>query len=117
MNRIVISGRLVADPSLRYTQAGKGVTNFTVAVRRNKETADFIDVVAWDRDNYKLAEICANELAKGQWVTVPGRLQIRSYEDQEGKKRKAAEVIAETVEFSRAKTGTDDLAGLDVGDE
>lgn len=102
LNKIILIGRLVRDPELRYTQnSGIAVTRMTLAVDRpqfNKEKekeADFIDIVVWQ----KLAEICANNLGKGRLVAVEGRLEIRSYEDKQGIKRKAAEVIADTVKF------------------
>ena len=100
MNTIVLVGRLVADPSLRYTQTGTAVANFTLAVDRrqskdrDKET-DFIDVVVWS----KLAETCAQYIGKGRLVAVSGRLQIRPYQDKEGNRRKAAEVVADSVRF------------------
>ncbi len=106
MNKVILIGRLVADPNLRYTQSGHAVTNFTVAVDRQfssrggeKET-DFIDVVTWR----KLAEVCSNHLNKGRLVAVEGRLEIRSYEDKEGVRRKAAQIVAVQVKFlDRAK--------------
>lgn len=101
MNRVILIGRLVADPALRYTPNGVPVASFTVAVDRpfknqqgEKET-DFIDIVVWR----KLAELCANHLEKGRMVALEGRLQIRSYEAQDGTRRKAAEVVADTVQF------------------
>lgn len=106
MNKVILIGRLVADPNLRYTQSGHAVTKFTVAVDRQfssrggeKET-DFIDVVTWR----KLAEVCSNHLNKGRLVAVEGRLEIRSYEDKEGVRRKAAQIVAVQVKFlDRAK--------------
>ncbi len=101
LNKIILIGRLVADPQLRYTQSGIAVTNFTLAVNRSfvsqsgEREADFIDIVTWR----KLAEICANHLNKGRLVAVDGRLQIRSYDDQNGIRRKAAEVVADQVQF------------------
>jgi single-strand DNA-binding protein len=97
LNRVLLIGRLVADPALRYTQSGKAVTKFTLAVdrRRKEDGTDFIDIVTWQ----KLAELCANHLGKGRMVCVEGRLQIRSYEAQDGGKRKAAEVVADNVQF------------------
>lgn len=100
LNRIVLIGRLVADPQLRYTQTGTAVANFRIAVDRpftnnqgDRET-DFIDIVAWR----KLAETVANNLTKGRLVAIDGRLQIRQYE-HEGQRRQAAEVVADTVRF------------------
>jgi len=101
MNKVILIGRLTADPNLRYTQNETPVTTFTLAVDRpftnqggEKET-DFIDIVTWR----KLAEIVANNLEKGRLVAVEGRLQIRSYDDQNGVRRKAAEVVADQVKF------------------
>ncbi len=100
-NKIILIGRLTADPELRYTPSGLPVTSFTLAVNRtfsNKQgerETDFIDIVAWRG----LAETCSNNLKKGFMVAVDGRLQIRSYEDRQGIRRKAAEVVAENVRF------------------
>lgn len=100
INRIVLIGRLVADPQLRYTQAGAAVVNFRIAVDRpytnqqGERDTDFIDIVAWRR----LAETCANNLSKGRLVGVDGRLQIRDYE-HEGQRRRQAEVVADQVQF------------------
>lgn len=108
LNRIILIGRLVADPTLRYTQSGIAVATFTLAVDRafanqqGEREADFIDIVVWRR----LAETCANHLFKGRLVAVEGRLQIRSYDDQNGIRRKAAEIIADNVRFlDRASDG------------
>ncbi|HHX01279.1 MAG TPA: single-stranded DNA-binding protein [Firmicutes bacterium] len=101
LNRIILIGRLVADPQLRYTQSGVAVTSFTIAVDRSfssqngERETDFIDIVTWR----KLAETCANHLNKGRLVAVEGRLQIRSYDDRDGIRRKAAEVVADQVQF------------------
>jgi len=111
LNRIVLIGRLVRDPELRYTPNGVATCGFTLAVDRSfvnqkgEREADFIDIVTWR----KLAEVCANHLGKGRLVAVDGRLQIRSYETAEGQRRKVAEVVAEDVRFldrpDRAKDG------------
>lgn len=101
LNKVILIGRLVADPQLRYTQQGTAVTSFTLAVNRSfvsqggEREADFIDIVTWR----KLAEVCANHLNKGRLVAVEGRLQIRSYDDQNGTRRKAAEIVADQVQF------------------
>ena len=107
-NKIVLIGRLTADPELRYTPSGAAVAKFTLAVDRNRKNqqgekeTDFIDIVTWQ----KLAETCANYLKKGRMVVVDGRLQIRSYEDNQGIRRKAAEVVADNVRFlDSGKTG------------
>ena len=106
-NRIILIGRLTRDPELRYVPSGAPVASFTLAVDRpfqnqqgNRET-DFIDVVAWR----KTAEQVSQYLTKGRMVAVEGRLQIRSYETQDGQKRKVAEVVADGVRFlDRAKS-------------
>jgi len=121
MNHIVLIGRLVADPVLRYTQSGVAVTSFTLAVDRNRSKedgqreTDFIDVVTWR----KLAETCANHLNKGRLVAVSGRLQIRRYDDKDGIRRKAAEVVAERVQFlDRAKQdGAEQASDWGSGDD
>jgi len=101
LNHCVFIGRLTRDPELKYLQSGIAVTKFTLAVDRNfknkagEKEADFIDIIVWRQ----LAEICANNLDKGRLVSVEGTLQIRSYEDKEGHKRRAAEIIAENVYF------------------
>ena len=102
MNKIVLFGRLVRDCDVRYTQSGKVVCQFTVAVDRpfNKDgqkEADFIPVVMWG----KQAEVAGNSLQKGHRVLVEGRLQIRSYDDNNGNKRYVTEVIANSFEFTK----------------
>lgn len=101
MNQVILIGRLVADPVLRYTQNGLAVASFTLAVDRGYTTqdgekqTDFINIVAWR----KLAEVVADNLQTGRLVAVVGSLQIRSYDDQNGIRRKAAEVVANQVKF------------------
>lgn len=99
MNKVILVGRLTKDPEVRYTQTGKVVATFTLAVDRftgqGQKEADFIPVVVWG----KVAEVCGNNLTKGQKVLVDGRLQVRSYDDKQGQKRWVTEVIAQTVEF------------------
>lgn len=109
LNRIILIGRLTKEPDLRYTASGLAVAKFTLAVDRRvskdrEKEADFIDIVVWQ----KLAETCANYLGKGRLVAVEGRLQIRSYDDSQGIRRKAAEVVAENVRFlDRAKESSE----------
>lgn len=97
LNRIILIGRLTRDPELKYTPNGVAVCSFTLAIDRkfNKNETDFIDIVVWRG----LAENCANYLHKGRLTAVEGRLQIRTYETQEGQKRKVAEVVADDVRF------------------
>lgn len=101
LNRIVLIGRLTRDPELRYVPSGHPVASFTLAVDRpfanqqGERETDFIDIVAWR----KLAEQVSQHLSKGRLVAVEGRLQIRSYETQDGQKRRVAEVVADGVRF------------------
>ena len=99
MNKIILIGRLVRDPELSYTQGGKAVCKFTLAVDRpyngESKEADFINIVVWN----KAGENAAKYLAKGRQTAVEGRLQLRSYDGNDGKKRYATEVIADRVEF------------------
>lgn len=103
MNKVILVGRLAQDPEVRYTANGKAVTTFSLAVGRRvgqgQESTDFIPIVAWE----KLAEIIGNNLTKGRRILVEGRLQIRSYEAQDGQKRRVAEVIAQNIEFLDSK--------------
>ncbi len=116
LNRIVLIGRLVRDPELRYTGSGTAVSNFTLAVDRQrpntqgKREADFIRIVAWS----KQAETCSNYLSKGRLVVVDGRLQIGQYQGQDGQKRISAEVIAESVRFLSPRSGNGSAPGADA---
>jgi single-strand DNA-binding protein len=96
-NRIILVGNLTRDPEIRYTQSGKGVTKFTLAVNnpRNKEETTFVDIVAWDR----LGETCNTYLKKGSNCLVEGRLVIRNYDDKDGNKRKATEVVIDNMQM------------------
>lgn len=108
MNKVILAGRLVRDPELRYTQTGKAVASFTLAVNRRfshnneQQTADFIPIIVWD----KLAEVCSKHLFKGSQILVEGRMQIRNYDAQDGSKRYVTEVIAQELEFMGAKPTT-----------
>lgn len=101
LNRVILIGRLTRDPELRYTPAGVAVTQFTLAVDRpftsqgGEREADFIPVVTWRQ----LAETCANYLRKGRLAAVEGRIQIRNYENNEGKRVYVTEIIADNVRF------------------
>ena len=118
MNKVIILGRLTADPEIRYTQAGKAVASLTIAVNRGfgSDSADFINCVAWE----KLAEIIGNNLSKGGQVLVEGRMQNRSYENNQGEKRFVTEVVLNNIEFVGSKkkneTNTDSF-GAEIKDE
>ena len=135
MNNVIIIGNLARDPELRYTNSGKAVCNFTLAVNRGfgKDEADFINCVAWE----KTAENICNYMTKGSKMAVQGRIQVSTY-DKDGEKRYKTEVVAGQVEFlgskrdgqqqitapqqAKADPGVDDLdiegfsAALDDGD-
>jgi single-strand DNA-binding protein len=103
LNRIILIGRLVADPELKYTPSGIAVAQFRIAVDRplsnearqagQEKQADFIDIVAWRQS----AEFASQYLTKGRLVAVEGKLQIREYQTQDGQRRKAAEVVADNL--------------------
>ena len=101
LNTAILMGRLTAAPELRSTQSGTPVCSFTLAVnRRGKDDgADFIDIVAWS----KTAEFVSKYFQKGQLVAVNGRIQTRTWEDNNKNKRKAVEVVAEEVHFAESK--------------
>lgn len=105
LNRVVLIGRLTKDPELRYTPNAIAVTNFTLAVERNfknaageKET-DFFQCSVFKQ----LAELCANYLSKGKLASIDGRVQIRTYNDKDGKKQWVTEIIGENVQFLSPK--------------
>lgn len=107
MNKIILIGRLTKDPDLRYTQNGKAVCSFTLAVDRpytnqEEKEADFINIVAWN----KSGENAAKYLAKGRQAAVEGRLQIHTYDGDDGKKRWVTEVVADRVEFIGGGNGS-----------
>lgn len=101
INRIILVGRLTKDPELRFTASGVAVATFTLAVNRpfsnqqGEREADFINCVVWR----KPAENVANYLKKGSLAGVDGRLQTRSYDNNEGRRVYVTEVVAESVQF------------------
>ena len=110
MNKVVLMGRLTRDPEVRYTQTNNTlVASFSLAVNRrftregDTQTADFINVTAWS----KTGEFVSKYFKKGQQVAVVGRLQTRSWDDQNGQKRYATDVVAEEVYFADSKRNDD----------
>lgn len=107
INRIILSGRLTKDPELRYTPNGIAVCNFTLATDRpftnaqGKRETDFHTIIVWRQQ----AETVANYLRKGQEATVDGRLQNRSYQNNEGRNVTVTEIIAENVKFGQLPKG------------
>lgn len=120
MNKVILIGRLVRDPELRFTKNGKAVATFSIAVNRTfskEKEADFFNIIVWG----VIAEACANYLAKGRLVGIEGRLQTRTY-IKDDEKRYITEVVAEQVEFlewgnkeskSQAKKDND-LGSVDI---
>lgn len=100
MNKIIMTGRLTKDVEPRYTQTGKCVSRFNIAVNGyKKDDTNFFNVVAWD----KLGELCGNYLTKGSKILVEGQLISRSYDDSNGNKKTAIEINASNVEFLDTK--------------
>lgn len=109
MNRVILVGRLAKDPELKTTTTGKSVCRFTVAVDRrvkadNQPTADFISVVAWN----KQAETISSYLSKGRRIALEGRIQVSSYDAKDGTKRYSTEVMLDSFDFIDSKQGAQD---------
>ena len=105
LNRCIIMGRLTRDPELRRTQSDVAVASFTLACERDfkdkngDKAVDFIDVTAWR----STAEFVSRYFTKGRMAVAEGRLQIRTWEDNEGNRRRAAEILAENVYFADSR--------------
>jgi len=115
LNKALLIGRLTKDPEMRYTPNGTAVTNFSIATNRwssgpegeRKEFTDYHNIVAFPIGKRNLAEIVAQYTRKGSLVFVEGRIQTRSWEGQDGQKRRTTEIIATDVQFmdSRGSSG------------
>ena len=110
LNHITIMGRLTRDPELRRTGSGVAVASFTLAVDRDfggrdggERETDFIDCVAWRQTG----EFVSKYFTKGSMIVVSGRLQIRSWNDKDGNKRRTAEIVADNVYFGDSKRGNE----------
>ena len=106
MNIWVGIGRLTRDPDVKYTQSGKAVARFNLAIDRRRSAdaekqTDFIPCVAWE----KTAEVIAQYVSKGQKIAVEGRIQTRSYDANDGTKRYVTEVVVNNMEFCDSKGG------------
>ena len=115
LNHIVIMGRLTRDPELRRTGSGVAVASFTVAVDRDfggrdggERETDFIDCVAWRQTG----EFVSKYFTKGRMAVVSGRLQIRSWTDKDGNKRRTAEIVADNVYFGDSRREGDNAGGF-----
>ena len=103
LNKTLLIGNLTRDVDLRYTPSGAAVANFGLAINRTYSDASgekvddtcFVDIVAWNR----LAEVCGEYLAKGRPVFIEGRLQMDSWEQEDGKKRSKLKVVAQNIQF------------------
>ncbi len=123
LNKVMLIGRLTRDPEMRYTPSGQPVTSFSIATNRyasgadgdRREFTDYHNIVAWNIGKRTLAEHVANFTKKGSMVYVEGRLQTRSWEGQDGQKRKATEVVANDVQFLETRGGPS--AGSAGGEE
>ncbi|MDR3120107.1 MAG: single-stranded DNA-binding protein [Clostridiales bacterium] len=113
MNKAILMGRLTRDPEVRYSQNNLPIANFTLAVNRRfsrqgeERQADFIPIVTFD----KTAEFCEKYFRKGQQVSVVGRIQVRSWDDNEGKRRYMTEVVGEEVYFADSRRQDGDGGG------
>ena len=116
MNKVVLIGRLTRDPELRYTGNNTPVATFSLAVNRNfsnqqgEREADFINIVVWR----KQAENVKNYLTQGSQVAIDGRIQTRSYDDNNGQKRYVTEVIADNVEFLGSKNSSNNSNNMNI---
>lgn len=106
LNKAILIGRLTRDPELRYTQGGTSVCSFSIANNRTyvtagekKEQVSFFNCVAWAKTGEVIAEYCK----KGQRIGIEGRLQQRSWDDQEGKKRQTVEIVVDNFQFLSSK--------------
>ncbi|MFQ7233245.1 MAG: single-stranded DNA-binding protein [Enterococcus hulanensis] len=117
INNVVLVGRLTKDPDLRYTANGTGVATFTLAVNRNftnqdgNREADFINCVIWR----KSAESLANYARKGKLLGITGRIQTRSYENQQGQRVYVTEVVAENFQLLESRSTSDQRQNNNVG--
>ena len=116
MNKVILIGRLTKDPELRYSGNNTPVASFSIAVNRTfsnqqgEREADFINIVVWN----KQAETVKNYLTKGSQVAIEGRIQTRSYDDQNGQKRYVTEVVANNVEFVGSKKSSNNSNNMNM---
>ncbi len=109
MNKVCLIGRLTKDIELKTTQSNVKVANFTLAVNRRfvkegqEQTADFINIIAWG----KIAEFCDKYFGKGQQIGISGRIQTRTWDDDQGTKHYVTEVVAEEAYFADSRRDSD----------
>ena len=112
MNKIIISGNLTRDPDFNETSSGKSVARMSIAVNRQyckDNTVDFFNLTAWN----KTAEICAKYLHKGSKVIVEGKLQTNQYDDKDGNRRIAYDIVIDQIEFIGSKKDADGAPPFD----
>lgn len=117
LNKVLLIGRLTRDPELKYTPSGTAVANFGLAINRTYKDANgdkaedvcFVDVVAWER----LAEVASEYLAKGRQAFIEGRLQMHSWEKEDGEKRSKLEIVAQHVQFLDGSKQNEGKEGAD----
>ena len=116
MNKVILMGRLTRDPEVRYTQTNNTlVSSFSLAVNRRfvrqgeERQADFINIVAWS----KLGEFCSKYFKKGQQVGVIGRIQTRTWDDDQGTKHYVTEVVAEEAYFADSRRDSDNSSSFE----
>ena len=117
MNKVILMGRLTRDPEVRYTQTSNTlVASFSLAVNRRfvrqgeERQADFINIVAWG----KLGEFCSKYLKKGQQVGIVGRIQTRTWDDDQGQKHYVTEVVAEEAYFAEGRRDGESSGNFDA---
>ncbi len=119
LNKVMLIGRLTRDPEMRYTPSGQPVTSFSIATNRyakgadgdRREFTDYHNIVAWNIGQRTLAELVAQYTKKGSLVYIEGRLQTRSWEGQDGQKRRTTEVVANDVQFLESRGGAQGGSG------
>ena len=116
LNRVVLMGRLVADPELKTTNTGISVTSFRIAVDRSyvkageQRQADFFDIVAWRSS----AEFVCRNFSKGSLIAIDGQLQSRQYQTKDGSNRSIVEVVADNISFTGERKEQKQESGYDV---
>jgi single-strand DNA-binding protein len=117
LNKAILIGRLTRDPELRYTQSGTSVCSFSIANNRTyvaggekKEQVSFFNCVAWAKTGEVIAEYCK----KGKRIGIEGRLQQRSWDDQDGKKRQVVEIVVDNFQFLDAPGGSGKETPIDA---
>jgi len=121
LNKVIIVGRITADPELRTTPSGAHVTSFSIATNRNwtdkdgnrKEETEFHNVVAWGRQ----ADVVSQFSKKGNIIMIEGRLQTRSWEDKSGQTRKTTEIVAERIQLGPRRTGSETAGSANSADK